>query len=393
MSKENKFDVVIYGATGFTGKLVAEYMVSQYGHNQDIAWAMAGRSIDKLEKVREEIRAHHDTPLLVVNSEDRSSLDSMAAQTKCVLTTVGPYQLYGSELVAACAEGGTDYVDLTGEPGWMYEMIQQNEESAKKTGARIVFSCGFDSIPFDLGVLFVQDAAKEKFGKPAPHVRGRVKAMNGEFSGGTVASLSATMSTLKEKPELINVLINPFSLSGGFQGPDQLDDSKALFDKKLDMWVAPFIMAAINTKNVHRSNALMGHAYGEDFCYDEMSIAGSGEEGKAAAEFMATLNPLAGDDMPAPGEGPSKESRENGNYDVLFCADMPDGTTLKATVTGDMDPGYGSTSKMIAESAVCLVKDCGGLKGGIYTPAPSMGQKLISRLIAKAGLTFSLDSV
>ena len=217
--------------------------------------------------------------------------------------------------------------------------------------------------------------------------------MNGEFSGGTVASLSATMSTLKEKPELINVLINPFSLSGGFQGPDQLDDSKALFDKKLDMWVAPFIMAAINTKNVHRSNALMGHAYGEDFCYDEMSIAGSGEEGKAAAEFMATLNPLAGDDMPAPGEGPSKESRENGNYDVLFCADMPDGTTLKATVTGDMDPGYGSTSKMIAESAVCLVKDCGGLKGGIYTPAPSMGQKLISRLIAKAGLTFSLDSV
>jgi short subunit dehydrogenase-like uncharacterized protein len=373
--------------------LVAEYMVSQYGHNQDIAWAMAGRSIDKLEKVREEIGAHHDTPLLVVNSEDRSSLDSMAAQTKCVLTTVGPYQLYGSELVAACAEGGTDYVDLTGEPGWMYEMIQQNEESAKKTGARIVFSCGFDSIPFDLGVLFVQDAAKEKFGKPAPHVRGRVKAMNGEFSGGTVASLSATMSTLKEKPELINVLINPFSLSGGFQGPDQLDDSKALFDKKLDMWVAPFIMAAINTKNVHRSNALMGHAYGEDFCYDEMSIAGSGEEGKAAAEFMATLNPLAGDDMPAPGEGPSKESRENGNYDVLFCADMPDGTTLKATVTGDMDPGYGSTSKMIAESAVCLVKDCGGLKGGIYTPAPSMGQKLISRLIAKAGLTFSLDSV
>ncbi|MDG2457234.1 MAG: saccharopine dehydrogenase NADP-binding domain-containing protein [SAR86 cluster bacterium] len=391
MSNENKFDVVIYGATGFTGKLIAEYMVSQYGHNQDVTWAMAGRNLEKLEQVRDEIKANHDTPLLVVNSEDRSSLDSMAAQTKCVLTTVGPYQLYGSDLVAACAEGGTDYVDLTGEPGWMYEMIQQNEESAKKTGSRIVFSCGFDSIPFDLGVLYVQDAAKEKFGKPAPHVRGRVRAMHGEFSGGTVASLTATMSTLREKPELIKVLANPFSLSGNFKGPEQLDDSRALFDEKLEMWIAPFIMASINTKNIHRSNALMGHAYGEDFRYDEMSIAGSGDEGKARAEFMATLNPLVGDDMPAPGEGPSKESRENGNFNVLFCADMPNGETLNATVTGDMDPGYGSTSKMIAESAVCLVKDCLELEGGIYTPAPSMGKKLITRLVANAGLTFSLD--
>jgi short subunit dehydrogenase-like uncharacterized protein len=273
----------------------------------------------------------------------------------------------------------------------MYEMIEQNEELAKKSGARIVFSCGFDSIPFDLGVLFIQNAAKEKYGKPAPHVRGRVRAMHGEFSGGTVASLTATTSALKQKPELLSILANPFSLSGGFRGPDQLDDSKALFDEKLEMWVAPFIMAPINTKNIHRSNALMGHAYGEDFCYDEMSITGSGDEGKARAEFMATLNPLVGDDMPAPGEGPSKESRENGNFNVLFCADMPNGETLNATVTGDMDPGYGSTSKMIAESAVCLVKDCLELEGGIYTPAPSMGKKLITRLVANAGLTFSLD--
>ena len=391
MSNENKFDVVIYGATGFTGKLVAEYMVGQYGHNKDVTWAMAGRSMEKLSRVREEIKAHQDTPLLVVNSEDRSSLDSMAAQTKCVLTTVGPYQLYGSDLVAACAEAGTDYVDLTGEPGWMYEMIEQNEELAKKSGARIVFSCGFDSIPFDLGVLFIQNAAKEKYGKPAPHVRGRVRAMHGEFSGGTVASLTATTSALRQKPELLSILANPFSLSGGFKGPDQLDDSKALFDEKLEMWVAPFIMAPINTKNIHRSNALMGHAYGEDFCYDEMSITGSGDEGKARAEFMATLNPLVGDDMPAPGEGPSQESRENGNFNVLFCADMPNGETLKATVTGDMDPGYGSTSKMIAESAICLVKDCLELKGGIYTPAPSMGKKLIKRLVDNAGLTFDLD--
>ena len=391
MSNENKFDVVIYGATGFTGKLVAEYMVGQYGHNKDVTWAMAGRSMEKLSRVREEIKAHQDTPLLVVNSEDRSSLDSMAAQTKCVLTTVGPYQVYGSDLVAACAEAGTDYVDLTGEPGWMYEMIEQNEELAKKSGARIVFSCGFDSIPFDLGVLFIQNAVKEKYGKPAPHVRGRVRAMHGEFSGGTVASLTATTSALKQNPELLSILANPFSLSGGFKGPDQLDDSKALFDEKLEMWVAPFIMASINTKNIHRSNALMGHAYGEDFCYDEMSITGSGDEGKARAEFMATLNPLVGDDMPAPGEGPSQESREKGNFNVLFCADMPNGETLNSTVTGDMDPGYGSTSKMITESAICLVKDCQELEGGIYTPAPSMGKKLITRLVNNAGLTFSLD--
>jgi len=391
MSNENKFDVVIYGATGFTGKLVAEYMVGQYGHNKDVTWAMAGRSMEKLSRVREEIEAHEDTPLLLVNSEDKNSLDSMTAQAKCVLTTVGPYQLYGSDLVTSCAEAGTDYVDLTGEPGWMYEMIEQNEELAKKSGARIVFSCGFDSIPFDLGVLFIQNAAKEKYGKPAPHVRGRVRAMHGEFSGGTVASLTATTSALKQKPELLSILANPFSLSGGFKGPDQLDDSKALFDEKLEMWVAPFIMAPINTKNIHRSNALMGHAYGEDFCYDEMSITGSGDEGKARAEFMATLNPLVGDDMPAPGEGPSQESRENGNFNVLFCADMPNGETLNSTVTGDMDPGYGSTSKMIAESAICLVKDCLELKGGIYTPAPSMGKKLIKRLVDNAGLTFDLD--
>ena len=279
MSNENKFDVVIYGATGFTGKLVAEYMVGQYGHNKDVTWAMAGRSMEKLSRVREEIEAHEDTPLLVVNSEDKNSLDSMTAQAKCVLTTVGPYQLYGSDLVTSCAEAGTDYVDLTGEPGWMYEMIEQNEELAKKSGAKIVFSCGFDSIPFDLGVLFIQNAAKEKYGKPAPHVRGRVRAMNGEFSGGTVASLTATTLALRQKPELLSILANPFSLSGGFKGPDQLDDSKALFDEKLEMWVAPFIMASINTKNIHRSNALMGHAYGEDFCYDEMSITGSGDEG------------------------------------------------------------------------------------------------------------------
>ena len=221
-------------------------------------------------------------------------------------------------------------------------------------------------------------------------IRGRVKAMNGEFSGGTIASLGATMASIKAKPELINVLANPFSLTEGFQGPDQPDDSKPLLDEKLGMWVTPFVMAPINTKNIHRSNKLMNHIYGKDFLYNEMWITGPGEEGKAAAEMLAGNNPIAGDDVPAPGEGPSREKRENGNYDILFCADV-DGKVFKASVSGDMDPGYGSTSKMITESAICLVKDAKELEGGIYTPAAALGNKLISRLEANAGLTFIIE--
>ena len=386
---DREFDVVIFGASGYTGKLVAEYMHDQYGDDQSIKYAIAGRNTEKLLEVKKDLNLNEDITILEVDSTDLDSLDKMTTSAKCILTTVGPYQLYGSKLVESCVKNGTDYVDLTGEPGWMYEMINAHKETAQKSGARLVFSCGFDSIPFDLGVYFVQNAAKEKFGKPAPHVRGRVKAMNGEFSGGTVASLGATMSTLKEKPELIKVLANPFSLTEGFEGPSQLDDSKPLLDEKMNMWLAPFVMAPINTKNIHRSNALLDHAYGKDFCYDEMMIAGEGDEGEQIAKAMSSGNPMGGDNVPQPGEGPSKESREQGNYDVLFFADLEEGS-IGARVTGDMDPGYGSTSKMIAESALCLVQDCSNLAGGIYTPAPSMGEKLIDRLIKKAGLTFDI---
>lgn len=388
MSKR-EFDVIVFGASGYTGKLVAEYMGKEYGNDESISWAIAGRNKDKLSSVKKDLNLNERVSIIEVDSTNKDSLDSMTSSAKCILTTVGPYQLYGSSLVQSCSENGTDYVDLTGEPGWMYEMINAHQDTAKKSGARIVFSCGFDSIPFDLGVYFVQQAAQEKYGKPAKHVRGRVKAMNGEFSGGTIASLGATMATLKEKPELIQVLSNPFSLTEGFEGPAQLDDSKVLLDEKLNMWVAPFVMAPINTKNIHRSNALLGHAYGEDFCYDEMMIAGEGEEGKQIADAMNSSNPMGGDNLPQPGEGPSKESREQGNYDVLFFADFDEGS-IEARVTGDMDPGYGSTSKMIAESALCLIQDCGDLSGGMYTPAPAMGEKLIKRLTKNAGLTFDI---
>lgn len=386
---EQKFDVIVFGATGYTGKLVAEYMKNEYGDDENIKWAIAGRNMDKLMQVKNDLGLKDEIEMIEVDSSDIDALNKMTCSTKCVLTTVGPYQLYGSDLVQSCANNGTDYVDLTGEPGWMYEMINLCKEQAEKSGSRIVFSCGFDSIPFDLGVYFLQKAFIEKNGKPAERIRGRVQAMNGEFSGGTIASLGATMATLKEKPELIKVLANPFSLSEGFEGPTQPDDSKVILDEKINMWVAPFVMAPINTKNVHRSNFLLNHMYGENFEYDEMMIAGEGEDGKIIADAMTTANPMGGDNVPQPGEGPSKESREQGNYDVLFVAESGD-ETMQARVTGDMDPGYGSTSKMIAESALCLVKDCDALPGGIYTPAPSMGETLISRLVQRAGLTFDL---
>ena len=386
---DKSIDVVIYGATGFTGKLVVEYMQEKYGKDEGVSWAIAGRSEEKLNAVREDLKVGSNVPQFLVDSNDADSIASMVQQTKCVLTTVGPYQLYGANILQQCVVHGVDYVDLCGEPGWMHEMINEHTEQAKDTGARIVFSCGFDSIPFDLGVYFLQKEVIARHGQPASNVRGRVRAMNGEFSGGTAASLGATMASLKEKPELFEVLVNPFALSNGFAGPEQAQDSKPIYDDKLETWVAPFFMAPINTKNVHRSNALMDHLYGKDFCYNEMWIQGPGEEGKAAAEFVGSMNPLA--DAPAPGEGPSKESRENGNYDVLFCADLSDGSSLHASVSGDMDPGYGSTSKMIAESALCLVDDCSELSGGIYTPAPAMGEKLITRLQASAGLTFKIE--
>ena len=387
MNNPANYDFVVYGASGFTGKLVVEYALNQYS-NEDISWAIAGRNLEKLQNLKEKLKLTNDVGIIQVDSEDQSSIDALVQQTKCVLTTVGPYQLYGDKVVRTCISSGTDYVDLCGETGFMHKIISECSTEAKQTGARIVFSCGFDSIPFDLGVLFVQEEVMSKHNKYAPSVRGRVRDMNGEFSGGTAASMKATMAALQSDPELLNILVNPHALCEGFQGVQQDDDSKPVYDEELDTWVAPFFMAPINTKNIHRSNKLMNHIYGESFKYNEMWIQGPGEEGKAAAEFISTMNPLG--DAPEPGEGPSRESRENGNYDVLFCADV-DGETIKASVNGDMDPGYGSTSKMITESAICLVKDCQDLAGGIYTPASSMGTKLIKRLESNAGLTFKLE--
>ena len=389
MSKD--FDVVVYGASGFTGRLVAEYLSKQYGNGGDVSWAMAGRNADKLATVRDEIGAPADTPLVTADASDDASLQALVDRTKVVLTTVGPYQLYGSELVAACAGTGTDYVDLCGEPAWMRHMIDAHEATAKSSGARIVFSCGFDSIPFDLGVWYAQQTAKEKLGKVVPRVKGRVRKMQGSFSGGTAASLKATMAAAFKDPSVLELLKSPFCLTPGFDGADQPKGNRPEFDEAIDAWVGPFIMAAINTKNVHRSNMLLGHEYGTDFVYDEMVVTGPGDQGEATAKALANDNSMMSEDGPKPGEGPDKAEREAGHYDVLFVGEAESGESVRVGVTGDMDPGYGSTSKMIAESALCLCDEAAGTGGGIWTPAPAMGAHLMKRLISNAGLTFDVE--
>ena len=385
------FDIIVYGATGYTGRLVAEHLLKTYGVGKDLAWAIAGRNAGKLAEVRAEIGASDSLPLVVADASDPKSLAAMVARTKAIITTVGPYQLYGSPLVEACAAAGVDYVDLTGESHWIAKMIPAHEAAAKKSGARIVFSCGFDSIPFDLGVFFAEETAKKKFGAYAPRARGRMRAMQGGFSGGTLASGMATMAAQQADPSIGAVLADPFALTPGFSGPAQPDGETTYEDKAAGSWVAPFMMAGINTKAVHRSNFLLGHPWGRDFQYDEMLMIPGPPDPNAppAAGFS-----FGGGSMPKPGEGPSKDEREKGFFDQVVIAEFPDGRSVRVSVKGDMDPGYGSTSKMLGESAVCLVRDVprSQTPGGCWTTASAMGDALIRRLQANAGVTFTVET-
>ena len=386
---DKPFDIVVFGASGYTGRLVAEYLAAEYG-GTDLTWAMAGRSLDKLTSVRTEMGISDAVALLEVDVDNPASVSEMVDACRVVITTVGPYQLYGDELVKQCAERGTDYVDLTGEPSWMHETIARFSKAAKLSGARIVHSCGFDSIPFDLGVYLLQQHAIEKTGEPIATVKGRVRAMKGTFSGGTIASMRATMASAKANPAIIQVLTNPFALTEGFTGPEQPAGMAPQYDEELQSWSAPFIMAPINTKNIHRSNFLMAHRYGEDFRYDEMLLTGDGDQGKAAAEFVAKDDSVAKSDL-QPGDGPSKEERENGNYDAIFAGQACTGDLMISSVQGDRDPGYGSTSKMLAEAAMCLLHNPELASGGLWTPAAALGDALIERLQAHAGLTFQIE--
>lgn len=383
---KREFDIVVYGATGFTGKLVAEYLTLRGIKG----WAMAGRSEAKLKEVRDEIGAPKDIPLLIADAEKTDSLKALCERTKVILTTVGPYQLYGSDLVAACANSGTDYLDLNGEPAWARQMIDAHLEAAKKSGARIVLSSGFDSIPSDLGVWFLQQEAIKKFGKPAPRVKGRVREMRGAASGGTMASMKATLKASLKDPSIVGLLGNSFALTPGFEGPAQPTGLVPEFDKEFNVWAAPFVMAAVNTKNVHRTNYLLNHPYGKDFVYDEMMLTTLGEAALALVDAAAKANPFTGKGL-KPGDGPSKEERENGMYDIIFTGEYPDGNRIRVSVKGDRDPGYGSTSKMIAEAALTLLEV--NASGGIYTPGGLMAAPLFERLQKYAGLTFSIENV
>ena len=393
MESSSKFDIVVYGASGFTGQLVAEYLAVHYKGDKQLRWAMAGRSLDKLASVRDAIGAPKETPLIAADASDVASLKAMVERTKSVISTVGPYQFYGNDLVAICAASGTDYLDLCGEPVWMRQMIDKHEAAAKASGARIVFSCGFDSVPFELGAFFVQKEARRVFGAPAARVKGRVRDMRGTLSGGTAASAKATFDAVAKDLSLVAILNDPFALTPGFSGAKQPRGNKPQYEEDLQSWSAPFMMALINTRNVHRSNMLMGFPYGREFVYDEMVLTGPGEKGEANAKrVMAANTEKTGPNSRKPGEGPSKEERENGLYDLLYIAIAPDGRQVRASVKGDRDPGYGSTSKMISECAICLLRDAPEVKPGFWTPGAAMGDRLIKRLVDHAGLTFQVEA-
>lgn len=403
---DKTFDIIVFGATGFTGRLVAEYLHNSYGVGRGVAWAMAGRNLEKLTQVRDSLGIDPALALLVADATDAKALAQLVAQTRVVISTVGPYQKHGQPLVDACAQEGTDYVDLCGEPGWMAQMIPRLQGPAAASGARIVFSCGFDSIPFDLGVVYLQQEALQRLGAPLVRVHGRVKVMKGGFSGGTAASLIATLENAGRDPTLARTLADPFALTPGFRGPKQPDDSTAAFDDLAQSWSGPFVMAPINTKNVHRTHALRGHPWGADFVYSERLLTGSGEGGEKRAKALARNTRLQNAllafgptralirrfALPQPGQGPTKEQREKGRYEVLFIGQTADGRTLRASVKGDRDPGYGSTCKLISETALCLARETSHTTtpGGVWTPGAAMGLTLVRRLQAHAGLSFQI---
>ena len=402
MNPTKEFDIIVWGASGFTGRLVAAYLFKQYGTQGDLKWAMAGRNQEKLTAVRAEV-ADSLVPIVLADSDDEASLKAMILRTKVVCTTVGPYVTYGSKLVAACITHGAHYCDLAGEVQWMRQMIDKHHEEAQANGVKIVHTCGFDSIPSDMGVYFTQKEALAQKGQRAKRIRMRVAGMRGGLSGGTYASLSKVLEEAMQDKEIYKVLVNPYGLNptDKQEGGDHPDLQKVIFDPTSKSWIGPFIMAGINTKVVRRSNALSGYAYGNDFRYDEATMSGKGFKGRmkgimsALPLILMTAKPgsilkrIANRMFPKPGEGPTKDQRENGFYSLRFYATLEDGSTALGKVTGDKDPGYGSTSKMLGEAAVCLAKDSLPEISGILTPSTAMGDALLDRLEKHAGLTFS----
>jgi len=403
-----RFDVIVFGATSFVGQILCDYLFRRHGLDGGVKWAMAGRSPSKLESVRAALgEGAAGIELMVADAADEEALRDMCAQTGVVISTVGPYALYGSPLVKACVETGTDYVDLTGEAQWIHRMIEEHESRARKSGARLVHCCGFDSIPSDLGVHFHQKTAMEKFGEPATRIRMQVARIKGGASGGTVASILNIAREMASNPSLRKILANPYSLVPGGQARVRQPNVKTpQRDAETGAWLGPFVMAAVNTRIVHRSNALQDYAWGVDFLYDESMRMGRGLKGGLSATaltgglaaFMvgAALPPsrwlMENYMLPKPGEGPSPEQQKNGMYDLRFYGTTASGNKLITKVTGDRDPGYGSTARMLGEAGVCLAHDIArtDVGGGFWTPATALGDALLARLQQHAGLTFEV---
>jgi len=405
---KTSFDVIVFGATSFVGQLLCRYLLENVG-KQRLRWAMAGRSQAKLEQLKQALGAE-GLQTFVADAADESALRMLCGKTRVVVSTVGPYALYGETLVRVCADSGTDYCDLTGEVQWIKRMLDRYESTAKASGARIVHCCGFDSIPSDLGVHFLQQRSREQFGAPCNRIKMRVKAMRGGFSGGTAASLLNVVKEAAADPALRKSLNDPYLLcpSTDYQRPRQPNLRFTEFDADFRSWMAPFVMASINTRIVQRSNALADPTYGEDFIYDEATMTGTGLSGRLAATAMAAgmtsfmlasaLAPtrwaLERFVLPAAGEGPSPEAQAKGYFDLRFFGQTAKGQHLRCKVTGDRDPGYGSTAKMLGQAAACLALDIKKTDrpGGFWTPATLFGDLLVERLRAHAGLTFSVQA-
>lgn len=399
---ERDLDLVVYGATGFTGRLVCEHLARRAP--EGLRWGMAGRSADKLAAVARELDV--DVPRVVADSDDPGSVRAMAERAHVVCTTVGPYTRYGSPVVEACAAAGTDYCDLTGEPQWMRRMIDAHHATAVSSGARIVHTCGFDSIPSELGTYVAQQAHHDRHGRYAPQVKLRVKAARGGFSGGTIASLLTAMEEAGQDRADRDALLKPYALlpEGERSGPQRTDAVSPGYDRDAGAWIGPFVMAPVNSKVVRRGNALMGYPYGRGFRYDEAVLTGTGPVGAVAAGALTAgmgigmaamavgpVRRLASRFLPEAGEGPDREKREAGFFDFRVFAIDPGLPTTAVRVRGDMDPGYGSTAKMLGEAALALVdtRDT-GVAGGFWTPASALGQTLVDRLQARAGVTFDV---
>jgi short subunit dehydrogenase-like uncharacterized protein len=404
-----KFDIIIFGATSFVGQILTRYMLNQFAVGGELKWAIAGRSQNKLNELKISLgTAGEALDTLVADAADEDSLHSLCLSTRVIISTVGPYALYGEPLVKVCVALGTDYCDLTGEVQWIAKMLERYEDEAKKSGARIVNSCGFDSVPSDLGVYFLQHHAKQKFGQTCSSIKMRVKKMKGAASGGTVASMTNIFKEVASNPALRKVLANPYAICPSDHGNTVRQDNmnRPQYDDDFNSWVAPFVMAVINTRIVHRSNTLVEGGYSQHFDYNEAMLTGKGLMGSGIAAgvgvglggfAMAAVIPptrwvMEKFILPKPGEGPSIDAQEKGFYDLRFYGKTDDGQEIRCKVTGDQDPGYGSTAKMLGQAAACLAQDISkdDVQGGFWTPASVFGTQLITRLEKHAGLTFEI---